>query len=183
MDENQRTINRLSTTNVGFLDGTLEQRSVVVLAMVSVKSRFSAICGLLLLLLLRSSLRQRSLSLSSLLCLAFLPALCGAVFLTFFCDSVQIFFWGESCTKNNPPWEERRTGLLEECRHNDGGGLVDKLLKKGLLKSGKEKVVGLVLIAPSPILSPSEGGDVAKLRQPWGRRCRPRRLIFSSLLS
>lgn len=87
MDENQTTINRRSTTFVGFLDGTLEQRSVVVLAMVAVKSRFSAICRLLL-LLLRSSLPQRSLSLSSLLCLAFLPALCGAVFLTFFFDSV-----------------------------------------------------------------------------------------------
>jgi hypothetical protein len=139
LDENQTTINRLSTTNVGFLDGTLEQRSVVVLAMVAAKSRFSATCALLLLLLLRSFLRQRSLFLSSLLCLAFLPALCGAVFLTFFSDSVQIFFGGESCTKNNPPWEERRTGLLEECWHNDGGGLVDKLLKKGLLKSGKEE--------------------------------------------
>ncbi len=86
MDENQTTINRVSTTFVGFLDGTLEQRSVVVLAMVAAKSRFSAICGLLL--LLRSSLPPRSLSLSSLLFLAFLPALCGAVFLTFFFDSV-----------------------------------------------------------------------------------------------
>ncbi len=40
LDENQTTINRLSTTFVGFLDGTLEQRSVVVVAMVAAKSHF-----------------------------------------------------------------------------------------------------------------------------------------------
>jgi len=40
LDENQTTINRLSTTFVGFSDGTLEQRSVVVVAMVAAKSHF-----------------------------------------------------------------------------------------------------------------------------------------------
>jgi hypothetical protein len=48
------------------------------------------------------------------------------------------FILGESYTKHNPLWEERRRGLQEECWHNDGGGLIDKL-KKRVLKSGKEE--------------------------------------------
>jgi len=118
-----------------FLDGTLKQRFMVVVA---TKFHFWAIFALLLLC---SSFYQRSLSLSffsflSLSCLVFLLVLCGAMSFTFFCDSVQIFLGVESCTKNNPPWEERRRGLREECRHNNRGGLIDELSKEGSLKSG-----------------------------------------------
>ncbi len=58
----------------------------------------------------------------------------GDVCFTFFCDSVQMFLGGESCTKNNPSWEDKRRGLREERQHNDGGGLIDEILKEGLLK-------------------------------------------------
>jgi hypothetical protein len=55
---------------------------------------------------------------------------------------VYNLFLGRKVIQRIIPHGKRGGGLQEECRHNDEGGLIDRLLKKGLLKSSKEESVG-----------------------------------------